>query len=104
MVDLGFGVIIGVFLFYYLLVLLVERKLIRDPEEIIEKFLSVILLYAGVSLIYFSIVGKPFLNDSPETYNVYIFIIGFIAVLWTVPHMLEKFSFFRKFFKKGKKR
>jgi len=103
MVDAGFGVIIGVFLIYYLLVLVFERKLIKDPEEIIEKFLSVILLYAGVSLIYFSITGKPFLNDSPETYNIYIFVIGFIAVLWTVPHMLEKFRFFNKFFKIKKK-
>jgi len=65
-------------------------------------------MYAGISLIYYSITGRPFLNDSPEAYNIYIFIIGFIALLWTVPNLLEKFTFFQNFInpktKKGKRK
>jgi len=76
----------------------------HDPGEILEKFLSVVLLYAGISLIYFAITGKPFLYDSLETYSVYIFIIGFIAVLWTIPNLLQEFAFFQKFMKKRKLR
>ena len=98
--DVGYLLIIGIFVFYYLVILIFERKIIQEPGEIIEKFLSVLLMYAGVSLIYFSLTGKPFLNDSPEAYSVYIFIIGFIALLWTIPNLLEEFSFFRKFMKK----
>lgn len=95
---------IVIFVIYYLLVLIFEKEVIDDPKEIIEKFLSVILLYAGISLIYFSLTGNPLFNESPETYSVYIFIIGFIAVLWTVPHLLEKFYFYKKFLKKSKKK
>jgi hypothetical protein len=101
--GVGYAVIIAVFVVYYALLLIIERKVIRDPSEILDKFLSVILMYAGVSLIYYSITGKPFLNDSPETYNIYIFIIGFIALLWTIPNLLEKFSFFGKFAARKKK-
>lgn len=97
MLDIGYAIIIGVFLLYYLLVLFIERDVMKEPSEIIDKFLSVILMYAGVSLIYYSVTGQPFLNDSPETYNIYIFIIGFIALLWTIPNLLEKFSFFHRF-------
>ena len=104
MIDAGFLVTIMIFIIYYLLVLIVEKNIIQDPKEILEKFLSVILLYAGVSLIYFALTGNPLFNDSPETYSIYIFIIGFIAVLWTVPHLLEKFYFFRRFTRKGKRR
>jgi len=103
MIDIGFIAIIGIFLIYYLLVLILERKIIHEPGEIIECFLSVILMYAGVSLIYYSLTGRPFLNDSPETYSIYIFIIGFIALLWTIPNLLENFSFFANFLKKQKK-
>lgn len=104
MIDTGYLIIIGVFVLYYLIVLLVERKIIKEPSEIIDKFLSVILMYAGISLIYFSITGKPFLNDSAETYNIYIFIIGFIALLWTIPNLLEKFEFFQRFLNGKKKK
>jgi hypothetical protein len=102
--GIGYAVIIGLFLFYYLLLIIIERKVIRDPSEIIDKFLSVILMYAGLSLIYYSITGRPFLNDTPETYNIYIFIIGFIALLWTVPNLLEKFTFFKDFTSRKKKK
>lgn len=88
---------------YYLLVLLVEKKIINEPADIISKFLAVLLLYAGISLIYFSFTGKPFFSSSTENYNLYIFIIGFIAVLWTVPELLSEFRFFKKFMKKKKK-
>ena len=101
--DLGFIIIISAFLIYYLVVLFVERRVIQEPGEILDKFLSTILLYAGISLIYFSITGKPFLQTSQEGYNIYIFIIGFIAILWTIPNLLEEFSFFKNFLKKDQK-
>ena len=97
MVDTGFIAIIVLFLIYYFAVLIVERKIVQDPKDIIEKFLSVLLFYAGISLIYFSLTGNPLLEDTTETYSVYIFIIGFIAVLWTVPNLLQEFTFFQKF-------
>lgn len=102
MVDIGFIIIIALFVTYYFAVLIKERKIIDDPKDILDKFLSMTLFYAGISLIYFSVTGNPFLGDSPETYNVYIFIIGFIAVLWTIPNLLSEFSFFRKFLNKNK--
>ena len=78
--------------------------MLHDPKEIISKFLSVILLYAGISIIYFSFTGEPFLSDSQENYNLYIFIIGFVAILWTIPDLLSEFAFFRKFMVKGKRK
>jgi hypothetical protein len=103
MIDLGYSIIIGVFLVYYLLILFIEKKVLNEPREILEKFLSVILMYAGISLIYFSITGKPFFGDSIETYNIYIFLIGFIALIWTIPNLLSEFHFFAKFMKNNKK-
>jgi len=102
--DPGYLIIIVVFLIYYFSILFIERKIIQDPGEILEKFLSVILLYAGISILYFALTGKPFLQDTTESYRVYIFIIGFIAILWTIPNLLEEFSFFNKFLNKKKKR
>jgi len=99
MVDLGLIVIISAFILYYITIMYFERRIISEPKDIIDKFLSFILLYAGISLIYFAITGKPFLSDSTVSYSVYIFIIGFIAMLWTIPHLLEEFTFFKKFFK-----
>tara|TARA_Y100000310_G_scaffold281798_1_gene302563 strand:- start:1949 stop:2269 length:321 start_codon:yes stop_codon:yes gene_type:complete len=104
MVDFGFTIIIILFVAYYLAVLIKEHKMLDDPKDILEKFLSVTLFYAGISLIFFSITGKPFLGDSPQTYNVYIFIIGFIAVLWTIPNLLSEFAFFKTFLNKSKKK
>ena len=104
MIEVSYLIIIGIFLIYYFLVLISEKKIIKEPSEIIDKFLSVILMYAGVSLIYFSITGQPFLTDSPETYNIYIFVIGFIALLWTIPNLLENFKFFQKFMNKRKRK
>jgi len=97
-------IIVGIFLIYYLLVLILEKKMLHDPKEIISKFLSVILLYAGISIIYFSLTGKPFLTETTETYNLYIFIIGFVAILWTIPDLLSEFRFFKRFMKGDKKR
>ena len=102
MISLEYIIIISIFLIYYLAVLIKERKIIKEPQEIIAKFLSVILLYAGVSLIYFALTGEPFLGASQENYNIYIFIIGFVAILWTVPELLEEFKWFRDFVSKNK--
>lgn len=104
MISSAYLLIVGLFLIYYLLVLVIEKRMIHDPNEIIGKFLSVVLFYAGISIIYFSFTGEPFLGDSIDNYNVYIFIIGFIAVLWTIPELLSEFRFFKRFMNGGKKR
>ncbi|MBU1103005.1 MAG: hypothetical protein KJ600_00410 [Nanoarchaeota archaeon] len=103
MASLSYIIVISSFLLYYFLVLLSEKRIISEPKEIIEKFLAIALLYAGVSLIYFSITGKPFLTDDVAEYYIYIFIIGFIAVLWAIPNLLSEFKFFKKFANKKKK-
>lgn len=100
--DTGYFVIILLFIVYYVLILVFEKKIMKDPSEIIENFLSIILMYAGISLIYFSLTGKSLFNDSPSIYTIYIFIMGFIALLWTIPNLLENFKFFRKFIKNKK--
>lgn len=71
-----------------------------EPEKIISRFLAIVLFYAGVSLIYFSLVGKPLFDATVESYSVYIFIIGFVSILWTIPELLSEFSFFRRFIRK----
>ncbi len=101
--DLGFLIIIGVFVIYYLLVLISEKRIISEAGEIIDKFLSILLLYAAVSIIYYSLTGRPFLSDNEDTYAVYIFIIGFVALLWAVPNLLKEFRFFNRFLKKGER-
>jgi len=102
MVDTGYIIIIVSFLIYYFLILIQERKILEDPRVILEKFLSMVLLYAGISLIYYSITRKPFFGDNIDSYFIYIFIIGFIAVLWTVPNLLSEFDFFNRFVERGK--
>jgi len=97
MVSTGIITIIAVFLVYYFAVLYFEKTLIQDPKIIIEKFLSVLLLYVGVSTVYFALTGRPFLDDTPQTYSVYIFIIGFIALVWSTVNLLNVFTFFKKF-------
>lgn len=77
--------------------------MIHEPKAIIEKFLAVLLTYAGIALIYFSLTGKPFFGDEISDYYVYIFIIGFISVIWAIPNLLSEFKFFKKFIKKEKK-
>jgi len=104
MIEPSYFIIVGIFLIYYLLLLILEKKMLHDPKEIIGKFLSVILFYAGISIIYFSFTGNPFFGETPETYNLYIFIIGFVALLWTIPELLSEFRFFKKFMKEDKKR
>lgn len=103
MANIGYLLVISVFLFYYLLLVLFERKLLHEPREIIEKFLAITLLYAGVSLIYFSLTGEPLFTSTVEEYSIYIFIIGFIASLWAIPTLLSEFRFFSRFNKKSKK-
>jgi len=103
MIAQEYLIIISIFLIYYIALLTKERKIIKEPQEIIAKFLSVILLYAGISLIYFALTGKPLLNATEESYQIYIFIIGFVAILWTIPELLEEFKWFRNFTKKKKK-
>ena len=100
----GYLIIVTLFLIYYLVLIVSERKFIKEPATIIEKFLAIILLYAGVSLIYFSLTGKPFLSDTTETYNIYIFIIGFVSMIWAIPTLLSEFATFRKFERAGKRR
>ncbi|MAG38155.1 hypothetical protein CMI45_02095 [Candidatus Pacearchaeota archaeon] len=104
MAGISYIIIVVLFVIYYLAVLLIEKKIIDDPREIIEKFLAFALTYAGIALIYFSFTGKPFLTDTVEEYYIYIFLIGFIAILWAIPNLLSEFSFFRRFVRKGKKR
>ncbi len=104
MASLDYIIIVSIFVLYYIIVLISEKKMIEDPKEIIEKFLAVLLTYAGVSLIYFSITGRPFLGGEISEYYVYIFIIGFISVLWAVPNLLSEFKFFKNFQRKGKKK
>ena len=101
--EIGFLIIIGIFLIYYLIVLFVEKRIISEAGQIIDKFLSILLLYAAVSIIYYSLTGQPFLSDNEDTYAVYIFIIGFVALLWAVPNLLKEFRFFNIFLKKGEK-
>jgi len=102
MISPGYIAIIGLFITYYLLVLIVEKKIMNEPRKIISRFLSVILLYAGIGIIYYSITGSPMLGDSQDNYNLYIFIIGFVAILLTVPDLLSEFSFFKRFLIKHK--
>lgn len=104
MISVASLIIVGLFLGYYLLILFFERRMIRDPRDIIGKFFSVVLFYAGVSIVYFSLTGNPFLGESRETYDIYIFIIGFIALIWTIPELLGEFAFFKKFVRKGERR
>lgn len=103
MAGVSYLIIIGIFVLYYLAILIWERRFIEEPREIIDKFLAVVLGYAGVSLIYFSLTGQPLLSDSIEEYYIYTFIIGFIAILWALPTLLKEFRFFRNFTEEGKK-
>ncbi|MDD4878736.1 MAG: hypothetical protein PHO02_06950 [Candidatus Nanoarchaeia archaeon] len=100
--DWSIVVIIGIFLVYYITIFIEQRKLLTEPKDIISKFLVVVLFYAGLSLIYYSIVGRPLLTESPQTYNAYIFIIGFIAIIWTLPLILKDFRFYNRLFAKTK--
>ena len=102
MADWAYVIIVSIFVLYYLLLLLFEKRLLSDPKNIIEKFLAILLTYAGISLIYFSFTGKPFLGESVESYYIYIFVIGFISVIWAIPNLLSEFRFFKKFIKKKK--
>ncbi|MBT3985139.1 hypothetical protein HOD38_00300 [archaeon] len=99
--DWSIIVIICIFLVFYIATFIDQKTLITDPKEILIKFLAVVFLYAGISLIYFSITGSPLFTTNTEVYNVYIFIIGFIALLWTIPFLIKDYSFYRKWFKKG---
>jgi len=104
MAGIDYMIIVAVFILYYLIVLIFEKKILDGPTEIIEKFLAITLGYAGVSLIYYSITGQPFLTTDPSQYNVYIFIIGFISLLWAIPNLLSEFQFFQRFKEAGEKR
>lgn len=100
MISIEYILIISLFVLYYFAVLLSEKKIIREPDKIISRFLSIVLLYAGISLIYFSITGRGLFGASTEGYSVYIFIIGFVSILWTVPELLSEFEFFKRFLEK----
>ena len=103
MASITYLIIIAIFILYYILILIFEKRMLQDPTEIIEKFLAVLLAYAGISLIYFSFTGKPFFGDDVSEYYVYIFIIGFISLVWAIPNLLSEFRFFKKFSRVKKK-
>lgn len=102
MISITSLIVVGLFLIYYFLVLILERKMLSDPKDIIGKFLAISLFYAGISIIYYSLTGKPLFGDSEQAYSVYIFIIGFVAIIWTIPELLSEFKFFKKFMKNKK--
>lgn len=103
MVEVSYLIIIVTFVIYYFCVLYFQRHILSDPKDIIEKFLAVVLLYAGISLMYFALTGQPLFSDNPEEYTVYIFIMGFVAVLWTIPTLLQEFTFFQQFIRRQDK-
>ena len=95
--ELNFLLVAMFFAFYVLVVLLVEKKIIYEPRDLLEKFLAFMLLYAGISIIYFSITGEPFLSETEASYRTYLFLIGFIAMMWSIPNILSEFTFFKQF-------
>ena len=95
--DLNFLLVAMFFALYVLIVLILERKIIFEPRELLEKFLAFMLLYAGISIIYFSITGEPFLTETESSYRTYLFLIGFIAMMWSIPNILSEFTFFKQF-------
>ncbi len=97
--ELNFVIIALLFALYIFVVMQVERRVIYEPAELLEKFLAFMLLYAGISLVYFALTGRPFPNESESTYKIYIFLIGFIAMMWSIPNILGEFKFFRKYMK-----
>ena len=94
--------VILLFVLYYLFLIIIEKKLMSEPKDIIRKVLSVAFFYAGISLVYYSLTGSPFLSGDIKEYNFYIFMIGFIALVWAVPELLCEFKYFKQFFKKNK--
>lgn len=103
MIGVSYLILIVVFLVYYLAVLLLEKRFIQDPKDIIEKVFSIALLYAGISIVYFTFTGKPLFDDSASDYDFYILLMGMIAIFWTLPSLLEEFSIFKSFFSKTKR-
>jgi len=103
MANIGYLIIIGLFLLYYIAIAYFEKEFITEPRKVIEKFLAVVLAFAGFSLMYFSLTGQPFLTDSINDYFIYIFVIGFISLLWAIPTLLLEFSAIRRFNRKFKR-
>ncbi|MFH1972750.1 MAG: hypothetical protein ABIJ18_04715 [archaeon] len=91
-------VVIIIFLVYYITLFIDRKTIITQPKDIIMKFLAIVFLFAGVSLIYYSITGQPLLADNTQSYNVYIFVIGFIAVMWSFPFLMKEYRFFNRIF------
>jgi len=100
METFSYFIIIAIFAVYYILILFTEKRLIHNPTEIIEKFLAVVVAYAGISLIYFSFTGKPFLSASVSDYAMYVLVMGVVSVIWAVLNLLSEFKFFKKLEKK----
>ena len=88
--------IVSIFLVYYLLVLIINKRMITNPSEIVSKFFMSVLLYVGISLVYFAFTGKPLLESDFKTLQIYIFISGFVAILIAFPNMLKDFDLFKK--------
>ena len=100
MESIAYMIILAVFLIYYFLLLIFEKKILGDVKEIVLALLSIIIVYAGVALIYFSLTGKAFFGGDTADYSVYTLIIGFVSALWAIVHLLSRFKVFRKFVKK----
>lgn len=100
--ELSFLIIAGLFILYILVILYVEKRIIYHPEDLLEKFLAFMLLYAGISIMYYATTGRPFLNESETSYTTYLFLIGFIAMMWSIPNILSEFKFFKKYMFKKK--
>jgi len=73
-------------------------------SSIVSKLIIVLIFGLVSSLIYFSLTGKAVFDRYINEYYIYIFIIGFIAVLWAVPNLLSEFRFFKNFERRAKKR
>ena len=89
------GIIAAIFLVHYFLVIVFNKRLITNPNEIISKFFMAVLLYLGAILVYFSFTGKP-LIDNILSLQVYIFIAGFISFIIALTNILKDFSPFKK--------
>lgn len=99
--DVGFIIIAASFIGYLLLLLYFERKFLFEPRDVLDKFLAFSLLYAGISILYFAFTGETFLSESESSYRLYLFLIGVMSILWSVPTILGEFQFFKDFEKKG---
>jgi len=94
--TLDLGIIVVIFLVHYFLVLILNKRLITNPNEIISKLFMSVLLYVGASFIYFAFTGRSLTGEEIVSMQVYIFAIGFISILIAATNLLKDFSPFKK--------